>query len=286
MVDVEITVSDSGCGIPRDKLEAMFMTFEQADTETSQPTGLGLGLAVVARIVEQLGGQLRAESEIDVGTRFFFSLLMAKFDSSTSSVSMTTGSKSRKSPILAEETPSRSGSGSVASINSRESGNSEIETFVNAFAQSHMLRAPETSQDPRVKEAEARMNQPGTFPVTDSSWPVKPAKPDLDDVQIAHSGSPSDAGNNATERPPRSGLQDSVAPSDRTEALPAENRISRKQGVHAEDKAYEAQVDQDTASVSSNLSTARRKSSTSAKPATSEKAKSLHKLRILVVEVR
>lgn len=76
-VFIEIVISDTGCGIPNDKLEAMFMTLEGAEEiRSTENPGLGLGLAVVARIVEQLSGQLRAESEVGVGTRFFFTLPM------------------------------------------------------------------------------------------------------------------------------------------------------------------------------------------------------------------
>lgn len=268
MVDVQITVSDSGCGIPREKLEGMFMTFEQADTENSQPTGLGLGLAVVARIVEQLGGQLRAESEIDVGTRFFFSLAMTRFDSTASTASATTVSKGAEA--LASPR-SRSGSGSVVSTRSKDSGNSEIDTFVQAFGQSHMLRANEGTQDPRVKEAEARMNQPGTFPVADSSWPVRPTKPDLDSMQINPSVSPNAAGGDSVQKRIKLGGEDSRVP-------PAENRRAVKQGVHAEDKAYEPSPD--TAAKPSPP----KKMSTSSKQIAGE-IKAQHKLRILVVEV-
>jgi signal transduction histidine kinase len=71
---IEIVVSDSGCGIPADKLEAMFITLEGAEHMRSESAGVGLGLAVVARIAEQVSGQLRAESEVGVGSRFSFSL--------------------------------------------------------------------------------------------------------------------------------------------------------------------------------------------------------------------
>ncbi|KAF9807670.1 hypothetical protein IEO21_08128 [Rhodonia placenta] len=73
-VAVEIIVSDTGCGIPAERLECIFREFEQVEsTEQKTPTqGLGLGLAVVARIVEQLGGQLRVDSKINEGSRFSF----------------------------------------------------------------------------------------------------------------------------------------------------------------------------------------------------------------------
>lgn len=72
---IEIIVSDTGCGIPPEKLEAMFVTLEGAE-DRAEGGGVGLGLAVVARIVEQLQGQLRAESEVNKGTTFYFTCTM------------------------------------------------------------------------------------------------------------------------------------------------------------------------------------------------------------------
>ncbi|KAF9235192.1 hypothetical protein BU15DRAFT_89676 [Melanogaster broomeanus] len=69
---VEINVSDTGCGIPNDKLESIFHEFEQVESfGRQQPChSRWLGLAIVVRIMEQLGGQLRVDSQIGVGSRF------------------------------------------------------------------------------------------------------------------------------------------------------------------------------------------------------------------------
>ncbi|BEI82425.1 hypothetical protein CcaverHIS002_0302930 [Cutaneotrichosporon cavernicola] len=74
-VSIEITVSDTGCGIAPEKLEAMFVTLEGAE-DRADGGSVGLGLAVVGRIVEQLHGQLRAESRVGKGTRFYFTCTM------------------------------------------------------------------------------------------------------------------------------------------------------------------------------------------------------------------
>jgi len=76
-IAVEITVGDTGCGIPANKLESIFREFERVEsaqpkTTRSTAPGLGLGLAVVARSVEQLGGQLRVDSKVDQGSKFSF----------------------------------------------------------------------------------------------------------------------------------------------------------------------------------------------------------------------
>ena len=62
---VRITVRDTGLGIPPDRLEAIFEDFT-----TTKRRGLGLGLAISRKIVEQLDGTIRATSEVGTGTTF------------------------------------------------------------------------------------------------------------------------------------------------------------------------------------------------------------------------
>ena len=59
----EIVVADSGAGIPRDLLPAVFEPFRQADaSSTREHDGLGLGLAFVKHLVEAHGGSIDADS--------------------------------------------------------------------------------------------------------------------------------------------------------------------------------------------------------------------------------
>jgi PAS domain S-box-containing protein len=61
---IEIAVSDTGSGIPRDFLPYVFDRFRQADSGTTRKTGgLGLGLAIVRQLVELHGGSVEAASE-------------------------------------------------------------------------------------------------------------------------------------------------------------------------------------------------------------------------------
>jgi signal transduction histidine kinase len=62
---VQIRVYDTGCGIPPDRLGAIFEDFV-----TTKRRGLGLGLAISKKIVEQLGGQITVASEVGKGTTF------------------------------------------------------------------------------------------------------------------------------------------------------------------------------------------------------------------------
>ena len=62
---VEINVTDTGSGIPADRIGAIFDDFV-----TTKRRGLGLGLAISKRIVEQLDGTIVVESEVGRGTAF------------------------------------------------------------------------------------------------------------------------------------------------------------------------------------------------------------------------
>lgn len=62
---VEVTVADTGSGIPADRLATIFDEFV-----TTKRRGLGLGLAICKRIVEQLDGSIDVASEVGVGTTF------------------------------------------------------------------------------------------------------------------------------------------------------------------------------------------------------------------------
>jgi len=62
---VQIRVVDTGCGIPADRLQAVFEDFV-----TTKRRGLGLGLAITRKIVEQLGGRITVASEVGKGTTF------------------------------------------------------------------------------------------------------------------------------------------------------------------------------------------------------------------------
>src|SRR6185503_9872213 len=67
-VVVRFEVEDTGPGIPRERLEAIFQPFEQAGAAEQRARGTGLGLAISQRLVHLMGGRIEVESEIDVGS--------------------------------------------------------------------------------------------------------------------------------------------------------------------------------------------------------------------------
>ncbi|AFY57849.1 signal transduction histidine kinase [Rivularia sp. PCC 7116] len=70
-----ITISDTGIGIPPEKHEKIFESFEQADGSTSREYGgTGLGLAVTKQLVELHGGTIWVDSEVGKGSSFSFTL--------------------------------------------------------------------------------------------------------------------------------------------------------------------------------------------------------------------
>ncbi|MDJ0839066.1 MAG: two-component regulator propeller domain-containing protein, partial [Acidobacteriota bacterium] len=72
---IEVTVSDTGIGIPADKLDTIFGSFEQADASTARDFGgTGLGLPITRQLLELHGGKIDIQSEVGVGTTLSFTL--------------------------------------------------------------------------------------------------------------------------------------------------------------------------------------------------------------------
>ncbi|RJQ83942.1 MAG: response regulator [Desulfobacteraceae bacterium] len=78
-IQLHATISDTGIGIPADKLEIIFEPFQQADGSTSRRYGgTGLGLSICKQLAGIMGGDTWAESRSGEGSRFHFTAWLRK----------------------------------------------------------------------------------------------------------------------------------------------------------------------------------------------------------------
>ena len=70
---VEFSITDTGIGIPKDKLATIFERFQQAESHTTRKYGgTGLGLSIAKQLIELQGGTLSVKSELNIGSVFTF----------------------------------------------------------------------------------------------------------------------------------------------------------------------------------------------------------------------
>ncbi|KAJ6557231.1 hypothetical protein DFH09DRAFT_1280009 [Mycena vulgaris] len=174
---VEIVVADTGCGIAPDRLGNIFREFEQV--ESMEPRagaaggGVGLGLAVVARIVEQLGGQLRVESKVGEGSRFSFLIPLALSDDGDGLVMTSPAASSHHSSLTSLRIRSRKQSADSVG---------DIDSLVQALSSNYMFPPSEAchrrTRSSSPVDLPSSSTKPGVFNVPDSSMPVRPVRVD------------------------------------------------------------------------------------------------------------
>lgn len=217
-IKIGIAITDTGDGIPEEQLETMFRTFEQVDEaaedELNKGAGsLGLGLAVVARIVSHLGGQLRVESKVGQGSKFtfvlFFRIPGSDDTSRTSNTENTairaiptassgrTGltqadlqqirdtqrsdAQKRKEVAMSGSGGSKGSSSLISGRGSKNSKPSEIDSLVDAISAN-----PDNSGPPAP--ARRRSLKLGQLNIEDSDTPLRSIKVDESTVDMSRPG--------------------------------------------------------------------------------------------------
>lgn len=95
--NIFISVKDNGVGIPKEKLDDIFLPFSQAHNNyESGYTGSGLGLSIVKQICEIMGGDVSLSSNIGIGTSVYITLPLVKYDREISNSSSTHPNMSNK----------------------------------------------------------------------------------------------------------------------------------------------------------------------------------------------
>ncbi|KAM0747420.1 hypothetical protein T439DRAFT_329151 [Meredithblackwellia eburnea MCA 4105] len=210
-IRVGISITDTGVGISEERLESLFREFsevtstEDGDRAVAGPT-VGLGLALVARIVSNLEGQLRVESKEGEGSKFTL-VLPFRLPSLNNTVNpgSTGGAGAEGSGTASSRTLSASGSTALTRTRSQGSGGSvrskgsstrsDIDSLINAMSSSHMdpgrhksptasvssggsIRHRKLRPVPQKKElaGSAPVDPQGEVTIEDSAVPLRPVK--------------------------------------------------------------------------------------------------------------
>ena len=179
-VRVEIAVQDSGAGIPSEDLDCLFHDLEQISDaesehdEVSKPRPkrkLGLGLAVVARIVRNMDGLLRVKSELGQGSYFVLQFPFDIPDESTSNGADTTAKFQATLPALQPGTFPRAASDSDGEITLVPRANSPLRMHTRVTddgSQAGETQGKVASMDdarPGEKGFESRRSSDGVTPM-------------------------------------------------------------------------------------------------------------------------
>lgn len=105
---IRFTISDSGIGIPKDKLQLLFKSFSQIDASTTRHYGgTGLGLAISRSLVDLMGGRMGVESDVGAGSTFWFELPLQVIGPTAATACGVTGLTDRRVLIVDPNSASR-----------------------------------------------------------------------------------------------------------------------------------------------------------------------------------
>ncbi len=106
---VRIAVSDTGIGIPADKMSQILEPFKQADnSHTRRFGGTGLGLSISARLIEKMASRLEIQSEVGQGSQFSFEVTLPETDEPALGDQQPAVTASKKGPLailVADDNP-------------------------------------------------------------------------------------------------------------------------------------------------------------------------------------
>jgi signal transduction histidine kinase len=90
LIDLIITVEDSGTGIPDDQQDIIFEAFRQKEGQNQKYGGTGLGLSITKRLVEMMNGQISVKSHIGKGSTFEITLQKVNIATTVSAITQET----------------------------------------------------------------------------------------------------------------------------------------------------------------------------------------------------
>jgi len=103
---IRVSVTDSGIGIPEDRLKRLFQPFTQIDSSTNRRYGgTGLGLAISKRLIELMGGEIRVESTPGTKTTFEFTIVFQVADKVAAAAAPGIVTTSGMRILVAEDNP-------------------------------------------------------------------------------------------------------------------------------------------------------------------------------------
>lgn len=122
--NIQLTIQDTGIGIPKNARDLIFESFTQESSQDSKKHyGLGLGLAIVKRLVTSMNGSIHVESEIGVGSSF-----IVKFDNIP--IRQINPKQTAKTPPKTNVSPSKANI--AAAIDDRQFRQSVLEYSIRA----------------------------------------------------------------------------------------------------------------------------------------------------------